>query len=146
MNLLPAVPASQPDTDLTHFDLLCATIAENTKSLSAIVTELRKQHSDFPAIATIYRMLRDDENFAEQYGRAKADQCDLMADEIMEIADDTSGDESGNTNVQRAKLRVEARKWLASKLKPKTYGDKSDRLAVAIQVNVGESPVDLSRY
>ena len=57
-----------------------------------------------------------------------------MCDEIMEIADDSSNDidridDFGNPIenrefISRSRLRVESRKWLASKLKPKKYGDK----------------------
>ena len=79
---------------------------------------------------------------------AKEDQANLMAEEMMAISDDVSGDaEGGNANVQRARLRVETRKWIASKLKPKTYGDQKDRALVAVQINNAEyCPFDLSKY
>jgi hypothetical protein len=57
-----------------------------------------------------------------------------LADEICDIADDASNDymESGDDGVKyngdavaRSKLRVDARKWVAAKLKPKVYGDKT---------------------
>lgn len=38
--------------------------------------------------------------------------------------------------VQRSKLRVDARKWVAAKLKPKKYGDKID-------VTSGNEPVKM---
>lgn len=56
-----------------------------------------------------------------------------MADEIIDIADDgerdyikdAEGHETVNyDHISRARLRVDARKWIASKLKPKKYGDK----------------------
>ena len=58
-----------------------------------------------------------------------------MADQILEIADDgtndTYTDSEGNelTNydvIARSKIRIDARKWLASKLLPKKFGDKID--------------------
>ena len=55
--------------------------------------------------------------FAEQYARAREVQAETLADEIVSIAD-----EDGDP--QRQRLRVDARKWVASKLKPKRYGDK----------------------
>jgi hypothetical protein len=68
------------------------------------------------------------------YARAKEQQADLLAEEIIEIADDSSKDLQGYDDynnpienkefVNRSKLRVDARKWVASKLKPKKYGDK----------------------
>jgi len=131
-----------------HYDLLCQTIAENTKSLASIVATIREQRPDFPSIAKIYQLLRDDETFSAQYSRAKEDQAELMAQEMLTICDDISGDaEGGNVAVQRAKLQVETRKFLASKLKPKVYGDKADRLAIAVQVNTAEyCPFNLSDY
>lgn len=71
--------------------------------------------------------------FPEQYARAREFQADALADEIMAIADesamDTYVDENGNTRtnqevVARSRLRVDSRKWIASKFKPKMYGEK----------------------
>lgn len=81
--------------------------------------------------------------FTEQYARAREAQADKMAEEILSIADEEctmvradkhgskDDDGSGNTEVlfdatavARNRLRVDARKWLASKMAPKKYGDK----------------------
>ena len=130
-----------------HCDILCAAISESTQSLSAIVTRLRNEHEGFPSIMTIYRMLRNNESAAVQYSRAKSDQADLLAEEIMSISDDCSGDVDGMVSVQRSKLRVESRKWIAAKLKPAIYGERADRVQLNVQINNNEiSPVDLSRY
>lgn len=96
---------------------------------------LRKICSDecMPNTATVCRWLAKHEAFREQYARAREAQADTLADEILDIADDgrndTYQDEDGNdrTNhevIARSKLRVDARKWLASKLAAKKYGDK----------------------
>lgn len=98
---------------------------------------LRKISCDkhIPAASTIFKWLAKNEDFAEQYARAREAQADTLADEIIDIADDTTfdthkgkdGDEIPNTEwISRSKLRVDARKWVASKLKPKKYGDKLD--------------------
>jgi hypothetical protein len=42
-----------------------------------------------------------------------------MADELVDIADD-----GGDEGVQRSRLRIDTRKWVLSKMKPKRYGDK----------------------
>jgi len=49
-----------------------------------------------------------------------------MAAQTVDIADDVSKDNefSGSIAVARSRLRIDARKWLASKLAPKKYGDK----------------------
>lgn len=71
--------------------------------------------------------------FVDQYARAREVQADSLADEILHIADDSqfdvARDEDGNeivnmNHIQRDRLRVDARKWLAGKLRPKKYGDK----------------------
>lgn len=87
-----------------------------------------------PGVSTVLRWLRDMPEFQEQYARAKEEQADFLAEEMLEIADDKSDDlldteEGQSANpvaVQRARLRVDARKWAAAKLKPKKYGDKVD--------------------
>lgn len=82
----------------------------------------------------------EDADLAAQYARAKDCQLWKLSDDIIEIADDDSDDaifigsddESGESArrvmnsefVQRSKLRVDARKWVLSKLMPKVFGDK----------------------
>ena len=70
----------------------------------------------------------------DQYARACEDGIEILADEILEIADDTSKDtittEGGNETanhewIARSRLMVDARKWLLSKRLPKKYGDKT---------------------
>ncbi|MDP3845942.1 MAG: hypothetical protein Q8R10_05895 [Pseudomonas sp.] len=88
-----------------------------------------------PSMTTVLRWLVDETKpeFRLHYAHAREAQADLLAGEILEIADDSSGDtftdKDGNTRldrefVARARLRVDSRKWLASKLAPKKYGDR----------------------
>lgn len=71
-------------------------------------------------------------DFPDQYARAREAQADRFAEEILEIADDGSNDTYQTDNgeqvnhdvIARSKLRVDARKWLASKMAPKKYGEK----------------------
>lgn len=91
-----------------------------------------------PADSTVRLWVADDvEGFSAQYARARDTGLDTMADSMLDIADDGSNDwvESNDPdnpgyrlngeNVQRSKLRVDARKWYLSKLAPKKYGDKT---------------------
>jgi hypothetical protein len=71
-----------------------------------------------PNKASVFRWLRIHKEFSDQYARAKEEAAELYAEDMLEISDDLSGD------VQRDRLRVDTRKWIASKLKPKKYGDK----------------------
>ncbi len=88
-----------------------------------------------PARSTVIGWLFDGEHedFMDQYARAREAQAEARADEIVDIADDESGDfttdEDGkrvvnHEQIQRSRLRVDARKWIAAKLLPKRYGDK----------------------
>lgn len=113
-------------------DLICAMIAEG-KSVRTICLD-----EGMPSLPTFYKWLRENEIFLNQYARAKDDQADALAEEILDIADDGTNDwmEQRDANgdigfkingehVQRSRLRIDSRKWLASKLKPKKYGDST---------------------
>ena len=94
-----------------------------------------------PSQRSVFRWLLDEENevFRQQYARAREIQAEAIFDEILEIADDGSNDwmerrlPSGETvevvnqeHIQRSRLRIDSRKWMAGKLQPKKYGDKLD--------------------
>lgn len=91
-----------------------------------------------PGQTTVFRWLAAHEAFREQYARAREAQADAFFDDMLEIADDGRNDFMLKTNadggsvavvdhehIQRSKLRVDARKWMASKLAPKKYGDRT---------------------
>lgn len=86
-----------------------------------------------PDYSTVLRWRRDRDDFAALYQAAREDAADTLADQVLTIADDASGDvtedgEGGRVvdheNVQRSRLRVDARKWIACKLKPRVYGER----------------------
>lgn len=89
-------------------------------------------------VSTVMDWARNNPKFSEQYAKAKQEQADFLADEIIQIADDatndfmtiTKGDVTYNVEnkewTNRSRLRIDARKWIAAKLKPKVYGDKTD--------------------
>jgi len=71
---------------------------------------------------------------AAMYARAREERADFLFDEIIAISDETEVEAKyegedvklvlDSTAVARNRLRVDARKWAASKLKPRVYGDK----------------------
>lgn len=111
---------------------LCAQLAAGKSIRTAC------KAADMPSIATVYNWMNSNPEFLEQYARAKQDAADAMAEDIMDIADDSTNDYMEYTygdqtvtrlnqeNIQRSKLRIETRRWLMSKYKPKRYGDKLD--------------------
>ena len=72
---------------------------------------------EMPARSTLMDWLREDPKLAEQYARAREIQADYFAEEIVDIADT-------EPDPQVARVRMDARKWHASKTAPKKYGDK----------------------
>ncbi|MDA8092579.1 MAG: hypothetical protein M0T84_01515 [Betaproteobacteria bacterium] len=89
-------------------------------------------------MATVYRWLLVHPEFCEIYTRAREDQADTLADEIIEIADQSQGENM--PGVQAAALRVDARKWVAAKLKPRRYSERH----VQEVSGPGGSPVEVS--
>ena len=87
-------------------------------SLRAICAE-----AGMPARGTVYRWLIENADFQDQYARAREKQADYFAEEIIEIADSA---EAESAAVSKAKLQIDARKWAASKIAPKKYGDKQE--------------------
>lgn len=88
-----------------------------------------------PSKVSVLRWLMQEQSFQGQYAQAREVQADTLADETVDIADDGSNDwmDDGRGGrrldpeaVQRSRLRVDQRKWYASKLAPKKYGDKLD--------------------
>ena len=84
---------------------------------------------------TILDWTESNGEFGAQYAHVRARAYEMLADELVTIADestnDTFIDENGNerTNaevVARSRLRVDTRKWMLSKMLPKVYGDKLD--------------------
>jgi len=121
-----------PTTFTQHIaNVICMRIAEGESLREIVKTE------GMPDRTTVYDWLLRDEAFANQYTRAREEQADTLADEILAIADenpevdyirDKHGAvvdikiDSGYVAYQRQ--RIDSRKWIAMKLKPKKYGDK----------------------
>lgn len=118
---------------------ICAELADG-KSLRTICAA-----DDMPCKTTVFTWLQEHKEFLNQYARARDAQADALFDEMIDIADETSGDtyedSNGNTRtdnevVQRSRLRIETRKWIAGKLRPKVYGDSAGQ---------GEPVVDIAK-
>lgn len=114
-------------------DEFCAQIA-----LGYSVKTVCASDEKFPGMSTVFRWLGDIPEFREKYAYATAERTEAMAEDLLDIADDGSNDlmtiqkgrmtyEVENKEVtNRSRLRVDTRKWLMSKMKPKKYGDKLD--------------------
>ena len=113
-------------------DEICAQLAEGLS--------LRKvcERTTMPGRTTVFSWLRKKPDFRNQYEYAKEESADALFEELLDIADDGKNDwmqkrsnngdcigwQVNGENIQRSRLRVDARKWMMSKMKPKKYGDR----------------------
>lgn len=115
---------------------ICRRIADG-ESLKKITDE-----QGMPSRTSVHAWLIARPDFLDKYEASREMQADVYADEMDEIAHDTKLD------VQRARLIIDTRKWTASKLKPKKYGEKIDMTSGGEKVTpilvkfVGEDAAD----
>lgn len=130
-----------PDLIEALSEQVCELISEG-KSLRQIALM-----DGMPSPSTFLRWVAADKGLESRYARARDVYFDLMAEQTLDIADDglndTYVDENGNRKVDhdvvhRSKLRIDARKWLLSKLANKKYGDSS---SLNIGGQRGENPI-----
>lgn len=127
------MPAGRP-SDFTKElgERICTEIATSSEGLESICNRV----TGFPVPSTVYLWRIRHEIFSEMYARAKEQQAQLLADQIITIADTTEpgeivtikpdGEERKIADMtEHRKLKIESRKWLAMKLLPRIYGDKS---------------------
>lgn len=93
-------------------DIICDRLAsgENLKQICA------GESGDLPCESTVYKWLRLNEEFAQQYAHARKDWADAQLEVIVDIAD-TEKDPA------IARVRIDTRKWAMGKLNGK-YSDK----------------------
>lgn len=116
--------------------------------------------SGMPHRATVFRWLSAHDEFRDMYARAREAQADALFDEIIDIANTpvvgvkTKLGEDGKiieTNkgdmIEHRRLQIDARKWVAAKLRPKVYGDKLDvDLTGALDFVVSAKPVSEEQW
>ncbi len=113
-------------------------ILDNIAAGSSLSRALENQ--GMPSYVQAWRMIKADARLEEAYQRAVEQRADRLAEEIIELADEPF---PGHLNpalagawAQQKRLQVDARKWVTSKLKPKTYGDKLDVTVLEKRISV----------
>ncbi len=107
-------------------DLICEQLGQGTSMRRVCASE------EMPSMQTVFSWLRTDRQFLEQYVRAKEEAADALTDELQDIGDraiehaEEADFKASNAVVSAYKLKADNIKWVASKLKPKKYGDKLD--------------------
>lgn len=121
-------------------------MAFNQKQFDSIIKHIEEGNSlrsalkqpGTPSSKTFYEWIDDDDELRKRYARASEKRADAIFEDIIDIADDTSKDvdeidigdgviatKVNHENIQRSKLRVDARKWMLAKMNPKKYSDKN---------------------
>lgn len=130
--VVPAIMGTPTKYNQSIADAICVRISQG-ESLRSIVKDEK-----MPSQSVVYLWLQQKPDFLEQYTRAREEQADTLADEIVNIADERpevnpiidnkTGEliriELSSSYIAWQKNRIEARKWTAMKLRPKKYGDK----------------------
>lgn len=113
-------------------DTICEKLSDGV-SLRAICRE-----DGMPSTSTVCKWLGKSTEFAEQYARARELQADALFDDILDIADKG---EKGLETIDERRLQIDARKWMAGKLKGK-YSDKVKHVGG----DEGDNPIAFTGY
>jgi hypothetical protein len=140
------MPAGRPNSYTPEIATkVCAELAMG-RSLRSVCKQ-----DDMPCIQSIFNWFHLFPEFVEQYARAKEESADAMAEEILAISDETEEGKTitvrgdGNEEVKtedmlgHRRLKIDTRKWLMAKMKPKKYGDKLDMTSNGETLNVSVS-------
>jgi hypothetical protein len=101
----------------------------------AQVLDIHKEGNNYPSLSTVYKYTNNHSEARAQYTQARENCADALADDILRVAEST-------LDPQRARNQITARQWLASKIKPKVYGDKLDvdvnnRIDISLAIQQG---------
>lgn len=94
-------------------DLVCGSLA-NGNSVKATAASIGV------AAGTIFAWSRQYPEFAEAFRVARHDMADAIADDMLHIVEE-------EPDVNRAKLKIDARKWIASRQFPAHWGDRIEQ-------------------
>jgi hypothetical protein len=92
-------------------DEICALLLEG----NSLVKACKETGAEY---RTIFKWIKEYPDFADNYTHAREMQADSLADGILDIADDSA------LASDDRRVKIDARKWYAGKLKPKKYGEK----------------------
>ena len=107
----------------------------NGRTLTSIVAE-----PDMPSYAWCTFALRNDPQLKERYVEAVDSRVEFMFSEFIDLADSPIPEGLDGTAqsawVQQLKLKLWARTWVLSKLRPRTFGDRLDVSVSHTQISI----------
>jgi hypothetical protein len=129
-------------------------ILERIANGQSLASALR--HPDMPSYALAKRHLREDPKLREAYDQAIQDRAALLAEEMIELADSPIPEgldpASRSAWVQHLRVKLDTRKWIASRVYRQVYGDKVDVSMTHVQIDLArafeaaEKRVEAYRY
>jgi hypothetical protein len=136
-------PGRPSDYTIEFAERFCDQVAEGVS-----VRQICSQ-SGMPDRRTIYKWLARHEEFRRLHDAARLVQADLYFEQCLEIADNADQDfittsENGATikkvdheAINRARLKVDTRKWVCARLSPRKYGDRvTNEMTGEVGINV----------
>lgn len=113
----------------TYSEELAALICEHIASGKTLASLC--EQDGMPSRATVWRWTTQYPIFLDQLTRARQAGADMLADETVDIAD-------SEPDAQRARNRIEARKWYAGVINPRRYGPRMD-ISVTERVSITDA-------
>ena len=124
-------------------------ILAHIASGDALSTALKRLGPDAPSYVHAKTQLRTNPALQAAYRDAIADRADALADDIILLADTPPPpglDGPGlHAWVAQLKLRVHAREWTASKLRPKVYGASVDVTVQSTSISITAALAEAER-
>ncbi len=107
------------------------------KSLMSATKEAKMSY------ATAMYQLRNNPELQKRYRSAIEERGDYLADELVDLSDEMPPADLDpqliNAWVNRQRLRIDARKWTAAKLRPKQWGDRVDVSVTHTQISITQA-------
>ncbi|QMP18238.1 clamp-loader subunit [Ralstonia phage RpY1] len=114
------------------------TISERRSRVEAVISRVLEGvpireaiKGNFNSVGALYECISGERELSVRFTRAMEIRAELLVDEMTAIAD-------SDDDPQRVRNRVDVRKWIASKLLPKKYGERID-LNVTQTIDIGEA-------
>lgn len=127
-------------TNVTKFEpaTIWPEILERIANGESLASALRKPGMPSYALAKLH--LRSDPALRQAYSQAVEDRAAFLAEELIELADTPIPDDLDSASrsawVQHLRVRLDTRKWVASRVYRQVYGDRVDLTVRADQISI----------
>lgn len=102
------------------------------------------QDTHMPARASVYKAIREDAQFKQEYEAALDQRADKYVEQIADLSrqmQDRAAMGASNEEVTALKAHINSLQWIAARLNPKKYGDKQ-QLDIDQKVTLDDKQLD----